>query len=386
MTAADVNRVELLVDGRLYGGWTRLEIQRGIEQVAGGFVLDLTRRWPGVDLPVGIVAGLACQVRVGGEPLITGYIDTVETDLTTDHASLRVEGRDKTGDLVDCSALHKTGAWRGATLQQIATDIAAPFGISVVLETDVKEPFKRFALDDGERAFDAIERAARLRGVLVTSNTAGQLVLTRAGSTRSGVQLVEGVNLKAINATHSWRERHSVVHVKAQVPGDDEENGSQAAHLKASAPDAGINRYRPLVVMAEHGTSSTGLADRARWETQVRLGRGQRGRATVVGWRTEGNGFSGPLWQPNTTVGIHSPSQNLAGEMLIIGCAWSLSDAGTLTDLSFSRREAFELIPGVGASRLRGRLNHRTQGEKGRRKDVGYEPPWDMNPPTEARP
>lgn len=384
--SADANSVELLVSGRLYGGWTRLAIQRSIEQVAGGFALDLTRRWPGADLPVGIVAGLACQVRIGGEPLITGYIDTVETDLAAERASLRVEGRDKTGDLVDCSALHKTGAWRGATLHQIASDIAAPFGIRVNLDADVKEPFKRFALDDGERAFDAIERAARLRGVLVTSNETGDLVLTRASTAHSGVTLKEGLNLKAISATHSWRERHSVVQVKAQVPGDDDENGTQAAHLKASAPDAGINRYRPLVVMAEHGTSSAGLADRARWETQIRLGRGQRGRATVVGWRTDGNGFEGALWRPNTLVTIDSPTLNLYGDMLIVGCDWGLSNEGTFTDLTFARPEAFELLPGVGASRLASRLNHRTQGEKRRRKDAGYESPWNLDPPKEDRP
>ena len=386
VATGDVNRVELLVGGRLYGGWTRLEIQRSIEQVAGGFALDLTQRWPGADLPVGIVAGLACQVRIGGEPVITGHIDTVEADLGTDLANLRVEGRDRTGDLVDCSAIHKTGQWRGATLAQIAADIAAPFGIPVRLQTEAAEAFKRFALDDGERAFDAIDRAARLRGVLVTSNALGELVLTRASNTSSGVVLQEGLNLRSISATHSWRERHSVVHLKTQVPGDDDENGPQAAHLKASAQDAGIDRYRPLIVMAEHGTSAKGLTDRARWEQQVRLGRGQRGRAIVVGWRTEGDGFTGPLWQPNTLVRIDSPFVQLAADMLIIGCSHSLSGQGTLTDLTFARREAFELLPGVGASRLASRINHRTQGEKGRRKDAGYSSPWNLTPPTEAKP
>jgi prophage tail gpP-like protein len=315
-------------------------------------------------------------VLVGGEVVITGYVDTVETDLTDSRASLRVEGRDKTGDLVDCSAVHKAGQWRNTSLLQIATDIAAPFGIPVRLQTDAGELFRRFALDDGERAFDAIERAARLRGVLVTSNTLGELVITRAGTQDAGVVLQEGLNIRAISATHSWRERHSVITLKTQVPGDDDENGPQAAHLKATAADTAVNRYRPLVVLAEHGTSSKGLADRARWETQVRLGRGQRGRCTVVGWRTQGDGFTGPLWQPNTRITIDSPTMNLNAQLLVVGCAYSLSDAGTLTDLSFARPEAFELLPGVGASRLRGRLNHRTQAEKQRRRDEGSMVDW----------
>lgn len=386
VVTGDLNRVELLVGGRLYGGWTRLSLQRSIEQVAGGFALDLTRRWPGVQLPVGIVAGQACQVRIGGEPVITGHIDSVDTDIGPNSAQMRVEGRDRTGDLVDCSAIHKTGQWRGATLAQIAADIAAPFGIPVRLQTEAAEVFKRFALDDGERAFDAIERAARLRGVLVTSNALGELVLTRAGSTDSGVQLREGTNLVSLSTSHSWRERHSVVHLKTQVPGDDDENGPQAAHLKASATDAGIDRYRPLIVMAEHGTSAKGLNDRARWEQQVRLGRGQRGQATVVGWRTGGDGFNGALWQPNTLVRIDSPTANLSAQMLIIGCTWSLSNDGTQTDLTFCRREAFELLPGIGASRLTGRINHRTQAEKGRSNDAGSIKIWGREERQEAKP
>lgn len=381
---ADINRIELLVGGQVYGGWTRVEVQRSIEQVAGGFSIGLTSRWPGVDVPVGLREGLPCELRLGGETVITGYIDTIELDLSESRSVVRVEGRDKTGDLVDCSAIHKTGQWRGATLAQIVSDIAAPFGIQVLVDADLGEPFKRFALDDGEHAFDAIERACRLRAVLVTSTPAGQLLLTHASSVNSGVVLKEGVNIKSISASHTWRERHSQIIVKAQVPGDDDENGVQAAHLKTAATDTEINRYRPLIVMAEHGTSSKSLAERARWETLVRMGRGKRGQCTVVGWRTGTDGQSGALWKPNTLVRIESARMNLAQEMLIVGCSYSLSDDGTLTDLTFARREAFELLPGVGQSRLASRLNHKTQRENGRKADVRYDSPWDFNPPTEV--
>lgn len=381
---ADINRIELLVGGQVHGGWTRVEVQRSIEQVAGGFSIGLTSRWPGVDVPVGLREGLPCELRLGGETVITGYIDTIELDLSESRSVVRVEGRDKTGDLVDCSAIHKTGQWRGATLAQIVGDIAAPFGIQVLVDADQGEPFKRFALDDGEHAFDAIERACRLRAVLVTSTPAGQLLLTHASSVNSGVVLKEGVNIKSISASHTWRERHSQIIVKAQVPGDDDEHGVQAAHLKTADTDTEINRYRPLIVMAEHGTSSKSLAERARWETLVRMGRGKRGQCTVVGWRTGTDGQSGALWKPNTLVRIESARMNLAQEMLIVGCSYSLSDDGTLTDLTFARREAFELLPGVGQSRMASRLNHKTQREKGRKGDGRYDSPWDLNPPTEV--
>ncbi|MDE7370600.1 MAG: hypothetical protein K2N07_02450, partial [Desulfovibrio sp.] len=39
--------IRLEVAGQLWGGWTSIEIRRGLEQCAGTFSLDLTDRWPG---------------------------------------------------------------------------------------------------------------------------------------------------------------------------------------------------------------------------------------------------------------------------------------------------------------------------------------------------
>lgn len=377
------NVCTLLVDGKEYGGWTRLEVQRGIEQIAGGFVLQLTQRYPGVDIPMQLREGLACVVKLGDDVVITGYIDDYETDDTATSSSVRLQGRDRTGDLVDCSAIYKTGQWRGVKLQQIVTDIAFPFDIKVVVApgTDTGEPFKRYALEEGEKAFEAIDRACRLRAVLVTSTPDGNLLITSAGSASSGVALIEGVNMTKFNSKHSWRERHSEVLLKGQVPGDDQENGAAAAHLKAAAKDAEINRYRPLVVVAEHGTSTKSLADRAAWEIKVRMGRGKRGGCTVVGWRTGLNGQEGNLWQPNTLAQVTSSRMNIDRELLIVGVTYQLTEQGCMCDLTFARPEAFALVEGVGLSRLNAKLNDKTQKEK-KKKGDGFTPSWELSAPN----
>lgn len=379
------NDCTLLIDGKAYGGWTRLEVQRSIEQVAGGFVLQLTSRWPGVDTPMQLREGLSCEVRLGNDLVISGYIDEYETDDMDTSSSVRVSGRDRTADLVDCSAIYKTGQWRGVKLERIVADIALPFGIKVVVAggTDTGDVFKRFALEEGERAFDAIDRACRLRAVLVTSTPDGNLLITTASTASSGVRLAEGVNMKRFNSRHSWKERHSEIILKGQVPGDDQENGAAAAHLKASAKDDEIARYRPLVVIAEEGTSSKSLADRAAWEVKVRMGRGKRGGCTVVGWRTGKDGQAGPLWQPNTLVQVTSARMNVDMALLIVSCSYQLTEQGKLTELTFARPEAFALVNGVGASRLNARLNDKTQKEK-KKKGDGFTPSWEMTKPTRA--
>ncbi len=364
-----MSRCELLVNGQAWGGWKRVEIQRGLEQIAGGFALELTSRWPGVDDTVGLREGLACEVRLDGETVITGHIDLFEPDMTETSSMIRVEGRDRTGDLVDCSAIHKTGQWRGARLEQIVKDLAAPFGIVVTVATSTGDVFKTFALEDGETAFDAIDRACRLRGVLATSTADGRLLLTRASAQVNPVRLVEGLNIKRIKASHSWMARHSEIIVKSQVAGDDDGYGAAAAHIKASAKDAEINRYRPLIVMSEHGSTSKGLAERATWETQVRMGRGKRGTCTVVGWRMENEGATGALWLPNTLVHIHSPRMNLSQEMLIVSCKYQLDDQGTTTELEFTLPETFDL---QGAPT---RQRKKKEGD-------GFVPSWMRTPPA----
>lgn len=360
-----MNTCELVVDGKAWGGWTSIQIQRGLEQIAGCFALELTQLRGGTESLLSIREGLPCEVRLSNDTVITGYIDLFESDLADTSYTIRVEGRDKAGDLVDCSALYKTGQWRNVSLEQIVRDIARPFGIDVTVATNTGEKFTQFALEDGETAFAAIDRAARLRSVLVTSTPQGDLVLTMASDTRSDVELREGMNIKRISATHSWKDRHSEIILKAQVPGNDYVHGAHAAHLKASSKDQEITRYRPLVVMSEHGTEGKNLADRARWEHLVRMGRGKRGKCTVVGWRMGRDGQEGGLWQPNTLVQVDSPSMALQREVLIVACTYTLDASGTRTDLEFTLPEAYNL---VGAS-----------GKKTRRnKGGGFAQPWEI--------
>ncbi len=377
----------LLVGGERFEGWKRVTVHRSIERVAGGFVLEVTHRWPGVDVPIGLREGLACEVLLDGETVISGYLDVYEPELTDHTSFIRVEGRDRTGDLVDCSAVHKGGQWRGVKLEKIVRDIAAPFGIAVEVQEDLDQgdTFASFSLEEGEKAFDAIDRACRLRAVLCTSTPKGDLLLTEASEDEAGAALIEGENVKRIRATHTWAERFSEITVKAQAPGSDHDYGEAVAHLKGQAKDAQINRYRPLVVMADQHTSAKMLAERAQWEVNVRMGRGKRGTCTVTGWRTGPDGESGPLWMPNTVARVRSERMNLDRDMLIVGCEYNLTEDGVNTEITFALPEAFKLVEGIGRSRLKKRLNDKTQKEK-KKKGDGYSAPWDLDAPKVYRP
>lgn len=332
--------VTLQVGGSNYRGWKSIEVSIGMEQIAGSFRLTASDRWHGQDEAWPILPGEKCRVLIGSTPVITGYVDESNPEYDARSHGLNVSGRDATGDLVDCSAIYKSGQWTGATLLKIASDLCGPFGIPVKAEGSVGKPFAKFALQDCETVFEALERAARQRGILLLSDGNGSLILTRAGSAKIGTALVKGVNIERASGTFSHKERFSQYIVKGQAPGGDSfSDPKHHAQLKASAADAQVKRYRPLIVYAEQGDGTT-YADRAVWERNVRAGRAARLQITVTGWEhTPGN-----IWLPNRMVSVQDDYIGVDMELIIARCTYLLDEGGSRTNLELCLREAFDLI------------------------------------------
>lgn len=351
---------ELKVGGFYFGGWESLTVTRSIEQLAGTFELEVTERWAGQPESRPIKPGEPCQVLLGGDPVITGYIDDVAPEYDGQSHTVRITGRDKTGDLVDCSAIYKSGQWQHATLDGVARHLIEPFGIGLKVETDIGKGVPTHNIEEGETVFECLERFARMKAVLLTSDAEGNLVITRASSEVIGVQLEEGKNILAASGRFSWKDRYSRYTVKGQAKADDYFFQEGAAQPQGTATDDVVGRYRPLIVIAEeHGHGAT-LKERAEWEKNVRMGRGNRGTVTVQGWRRP----DGPLWMPNALVHVRSPMLWLDADMLIVGCTWKLDEKGTTTQLSIAQREAFVMVSGVGRSKLGRRLNDKFHHEK----------------------
>lgn len=352
---------ELKADGLFYGGWKSVRVTRSIEQLAGTFDLEITERWPGQPSASPIRPGQQCQLLLDGEPVITGYVDTVVPDYDATRHTIRVTGRDKTGDLVDCSALYKSGQWHNVKLDQLARDLVKPYGLGVVIDVDVGSAFSSFAIQEGESVFECLERAARMKALLLTSNPKGDLVITRAGNRRLDVGLVEGDNIKAARGEFSWKDRYSSYTTKGHGRLGADGDAVHASPTGLSADEI-IPRHRPLIVLAEGHADNAALRDRAEWERNVRRGRSARGSVTVQGWMRP----DGALWQPNTLVPVTSPFLWLDNaEMLVVGCTWTLdANSGTLTELAIARPDAFQLLEGVSQSRLFGKLRSKVQREK----------------------
>lgn len=330
--------VALTIAGRRHEGWTAATVTRALETIAGQFRITLSERAPGDAAPRVVRAGDPCELALDGDRVLKGHVDDARVSYDATSHSITVTGRDATGDLVDCSAATKPGEWHDETLEAIAAALAEPFGIAVRAETDTGRPFRRFRIEEGETVFEAIERACRFRGVLPLSDGNGGLVLGRPARSRTGVRLERGVNILAASGESSWRDRFSAYTLLGQQPGSDFLSASEAAHVAATARDAGVNRHRPLTVVAEQGLDNAEAQERVDWEASVRAARSRRATIAVQGWREEPGG---PLWNPGRLVHVKDDWLGLNRELLVAAIEQSLSDAGTITRVTCMPEQAF---------------------------------------------
>jgi len=333
--------VQLCVDGKAYGGWKSVRIVRSIEQLASSFVLDITEQWVGQDDRFPVAEGADCSIAIDGNRVLTGYVDTVPRSYGPAAHNIGVNGRSTTGDLVDCSAIYKTGQWGSATLLKIAKDLCAPFGVVVKADAPVGAAFKSFSIQDGETVHECIERAARMRGVLLTTASNGDLAIVRAGNGRINTTLKYGVNVKHGNSTGSMKGRHSKYIVKGQSPGSDDFSGKKANQQRAEAADQAVARYRPLIVMAEDAATAQSLRDRAAWERNTRAGKSQRASYKVQGWEHDDG-----LWEPNKMVPVWDPVLMIDAELLLVSVALVISESdGEIAELELTGAGAFGVKP-----------------------------------------
>lgn len=337
--------VALRVNGREYAGWKSARVTRGIESVSGSFELSVSDRWSGDAVSWPIVEGDECTVMVGGEVVITGYVDRRTISYSASEHTLSVSGRDRTGDLVDCSAVLTKWEFYSTPVLMLAKRLAEPFSISVTLQSGLSlpPPVAKLSVDPGDSVYEVIERACRTAALLAVADGRGGLLLMRPGSTRTTTALVEGENILAASAERDETGRFRRVVVRGQNGGTDILSGASVAAVQASAEDRNVVRAaRVLLVRPEGNVTPAHAKQRAEWETTVRAARATTVTATVQGW-TQSNGS---LWPVNALARLRSPTLGLDAELLVTQAVYNVDESsGTTTQLTLRPPDAFKPEP-----------------------------------------
>lgn len=301
---------EVACGGARYRDWTHVSVSRRYGDWASSFSLAVvemsgkTLGWRGIKLK----PGDQVAIRLAGTQVINGFIEVRQVALNARHHGVQVQGRSKTCDIVSSSAIIKPGNFKNYGFEAIAKKALQPFGVGLTLKNlpdGAARPFKSATVFHGETVFQFLERLARQRGIILTDDAQGNL-------TGGGLDPMQGPAATLEEGRNIWDARavirddtvFSKIEGFGQDTGSDSMWGADVSQIKAAAENPTMQRYKPLIVLAEDPLSKRDLQDRVDREQAQRIGTSVQCTIIVQGWIKPGGG----LWKEGETVTVRSPS------------------------------------------------------------------------------
>lgn len=335
------DELTLLINGMIYSGWEKISVESSIDHISS-FDVQVSERWGNNDSPWQIQRFDAVTVAIDGAPVLTGFVDDYNPSIDKSQHTVRIVGRSKVMDLVD-GMPDVPSNFNNQTLDAIANAIAAPFGITVIVQCDVGAAFPQAVIEKTETGHSFLEKLARMRSVLVTDDENGNLVLTQAGlGGAASTELIQGQNIERAQAKLSGQKMFQTYVVMSQTPLAFDGTAPQPDIL-GSATDPSCPRPRRFAEHSEHATDQAGAQARAQWRALVSNGKGTEATIIVPGFHQVPGGG---LWKPNLTVPVDCSYLEISGTMLVVKRKFSLDDnGGRITELTIAPPSAYAPEP-----------------------------------------
>lgn len=330
------DQLTLWVGGKIFEGWEDLSFTRELNACASDFQVKMTDKWREDKEAWRVTAGQQAHVHIGKHSMLEGFIDSVEASVSSNARGVTAKGRSKTCDLVDCSVTGPNKFSTPLTLKEIALKVVAPFNIPVIFNADPGLPFNATTVQTGETVFALLDRLARQRKLLIYPSPNGSLVFSKAGSARASTQLVEGVNILSGKSSYDFSNRFSTYEAKGQNMGELGEPKDTTASL-GTATDAGIGRYRPLVIISETVSDGGTSDNRAAYEAALRKAQSLKVEIQTQGFYQK----DGTLWDINQFVFVDCGFLGVRRWLIVKKCTYNKSLGGTTTTLELVLPDSF---------------------------------------------
>jgi prophage tail gpP-like protein len=102
------DELTVLIEGEEFGGWEDVSVRRSLDMFCGSFQLILADDQKGRDWSFATQKN--CVLKINRIPVLTGFVDEVRFNISGEQHNVTIAGRDKTADLVDCSAVANSSA------------------------------------------------------------------------------------------------------------------------------------------------------------------------------------------------------------------------------------------------------------------------------------
>lgn len=346
----------LKVDGISYDNFIEASCEIRLDSLSNQF--QFTAATPeGSGLP--FKGGEDCEVLIDGETVLTGQIELIALDYDDNSHNIVISGRDKTAKLLD-STLGPIADIRGdgLTLKSLIEKIIEHLGLDIkVIDQANPDPFNAAediaAPEPGDNAFLFIEKYARKRNVLLTSDSFGNVVIaTNSKVAGSGVlqHIIGAEDNNVISARFSYdttaRYRDYIVisslnPIALSIAGDTDL--ASLVDQSGGVSDNDVPEGRQLVIVPEAAYSSKQCEDRAKWERNVRKARSLSYVAVVPGYRIAGN--SGNLWTTNIVYQVVDDFVGKIEPMLANSVTYSLDEVqGSSTTIELVGQDAYSIF------------------------------------------
>ena len=352
--------ITLLVNGRDYTGWTEASIEAGIDRAVRSFNIAVTEKnAPGL-ASWRIMPFDAVQLYIGGDKVLTGYVESYIPQIDAKSHGVRIAGHSKTKDLTDCDLDMPDGQFSGFTVAAIARAVCKLFGLQAISQTALADAVVQNTNPQNcEKAFVFLERLGRLAAVLLTDDADGNLVMTTAGSAKSYSALIQGRNVWRAHAAVNVAKRYSdyIVVSQAGIGGGATANwggaggiggpgtalaGAVQAKMKAVAHDASVPRYRPRKTIGESQLTLAQMQQRANWQKQYAYGQATKATISTQGYR-QGNG---KLWTTNQIVPVDVPALGIQADLLLVKTHYRKGPDGDVCEMELGPVEGYTPDPG----------------------------------------
>lgn len=306
--AADPDETAILIDGQRFRFWDKVRITRAIDamdtvEFGAPFEADV----PGFRETFRPFSFKPVVTTVGGSPLFTGTMVAVSPAVENSQKVVSVSGYSLPGVLNDCTppASAFPLEFNNQGLREIATTLAAPFGLSVIFQADQGAVFERVATEPGKKVLAFLTELAKQRNLIVSSTPEGALIFWQSVEAGAPVAQLQEGSAPVLSVTPFFSPQEYYSHITGIEPVIVGLAGSQftvknprlqgvVRPITFNAPDT-LDADVKAAVEAKSGRMFGNMA-----AYSVR----------VATWRDP----QGELWAPNTTVTLLAPDAMVYSE------------------------------------------------------------------------
>lgn len=307
-SATTEDEVAILIDGQRFRFWDSVTVTRGLDTMdTVEFGAPFEPDTPGFRETFRPFSFKSMEVTVGGDPLFTGTMVAVNPVIENKQRTVAVSGYSLPGVLQDCTAPASSYPleFNGQGLQEIAANMAGPFGISVEFDADQGAIFDRVASEPGKKVLAFLAELAKQRNLVIGNTPRGALLFQQSVAAGNPVARLQEGSSPVLSVAPFFNPQDYYSHITGIEPAIVGLPGTQFTVKNPRLEGA----VRPFTFNAPD-TLDADLNAAVRAKVGRMFGNMAAYSVRVSTWRDP----QGKLWAPNTTITLLAPGAMIYNE------------------------------------------------------------------------